>query len=222
MMLAFSLLAGGSAFGQQAATGADTIPRPGFVSGLDVLIDYGKLITYPFDFEQKLEGAIQLRLYDKVAVVAEVGNATLNPANAFDNTTYYTIEGSYFRAGADYYLDIDPRNALYFGLRYAHSQFEDRGEYIIPSDLWPLFSATFGSDDLQAIWAELIMGTESYLNFGKTKSERFLIGWLFRLRIMASYQSDREIEVYSIPGYGRSVNKTTPALNFYVKFRLGR
>jgi len=63
------------------------------------------------------------------------------------------------------------------------------------------------------------------LKFGKKEegdaASKFLLGWKFRLRFLMDFQNREEPRIYSIPGYGRTFDQVVPALNFYVKYRLG-
>jgi hypothetical protein len=93
------------------------------------------------------------------------------------------------------------------------------------SDYWPEYQDGFGSKDVTASWAEIVLGTETYLKLGaKAKSSgksRLLIGWNARLRIITDFENREEPPIYAIPGYGRTFNNVAAALNFYIKFRLG-
>jgi hypothetical protein len=152
--------------------------------------------------------------------------ATLDPLKAYDNAIYYTIEGSYFRAGLDYYLSVDLRNFLYFGFRYGLSQFEDRGKFLIESEFWPDYEEEFGDAGLTASWYELILGSETRLQIGQPESKIYIrnlfLGWKFRFRILGQFENREEPLIYAIPGYGRTFDKTIPAVNFYIKYRLGK
>jgi hypothetical protein len=112
------------------------------------------------------------------------------------------------------------------GLRYGMSTFSDEGEFLIESDYWEDYQDGFGSENVQASWMEIVIGTETFLNLGKKKKEnpksRLILGWNGSLRILADFTNREDIPIYSIPGYGRTFNNVTPALNFYIKYRLGR
>ena len=227
-MAFWSLLAcsyAGHAMAGEPQVPTDSIVHRPFFSGIDLSLDYGKLITYPTNFESKLEAGASLRFLQRLAIVGEYGTATLNPQKAFDNVTSYTIKGSYMRAGLDYYLPIDKKNSIYFGLRYGSSAFEDKGEFVIDSEFWGNYQDGFGSDGLSANWGELVFGTETKLAIGKPNArfqvKGLLLGWDFRFRILGEFVNREPIRIYAIPGYGRTTDKTTPALNFYLKYRIG-
>ncbi len=204
----------------------DSLRKKKFISGVELSIDYGKLMTLWTDFESKYEAGINLRFYEKIVLAAELGYSELNPLKAYDNALYYTVKGSYGRVGLDYYTSYDPKSFYYAGLRYGMSMFEDEGLFRIESEYWEDFEEGFGSTDITASWVEIIIGTETFIGIGKKKKDnpksRLLLGWKFRLRILMDFENREEPRIYSIPGYGRTFDQTVPALNFYVKYRIGR
>ncbi len=205
-------------------TGGST-PKARFLSGVELYIDYGKLLLAASDFESKFEGGINLRIFAQADLTGEFGYDVLNPLKAYDDAVTYTITGTYFRIGADYFIPIDKKNALYVGLRYGASQFSDKGEFLLESDFWEDYGEPFGSDNLHADWFEIIFGSE--MRLGKASPEGilkggFFLGWKSRLRILMNFENREEPRVYAIPGYGHTFDKTIPALNFYIKYRFGR
>lgn len=220
---------GGPGGEERAVSGNDTVGvvmiKAGFFSGVEIYIDYGKLLLLASNFESKYEGGINFRFYGKYVLAGEFGYAVLDPLKAYDNALNYTITGNYFRVGVDYYLNLDKKNALYGGLRYGVSQFSDAGEFLLKSDFWEDYGETFGSDNLHADWFELIFGSE--MRLGKGGSEEMpkgglFLGWKARLRILMNFENREEPRVYAIPGYGRTFDNSIPALNFYLKYRFGR
>ncbi len=207
-------------------TPTDSIYQKKFVSGVELKLDFGKLLMAWTQFETKIEAGVNVRFFERIVLVTEFGSMVLNPLKAYDNAVNYTVEGQYARIGLDYYTSYDPRNFYFAGLRYGMSHFSDNGEFLIESDYWEDYKDGFGSENVQASWIELIIGTETFMGFGKKKKEnpksRLILGWNGSLRILADFTNREEIPIYSIPGYGRTFNKVTPALNFYVKYRLGR
>jgi hypothetical protein len=204
----------------------DSTYQKKFVSGVELKIDFGKLLMAWTKFETKLEAGINVRFFERMVLVTEFGSMVLNPLNAYDNTVFYTVEGQYARAGFDFYTSYDPKNFYFLGLRYGMSKFRDEGQFLIESDYWEDYEEGFGSENVQASWMEFVMGTETFLGFGKQKNENskthLILGWNASLRFLTDFTNREEIPIYSIPGYGRTFNKVTPALNFYVKYRLGR
>lgn len=203
----------------------DSLQNKKLFSGLELIVDYGKILTLWTEFESKYEAGINLRFYEKLVLAAEAGYAELNPLKAYDNALYYTVKGSYARLGLDYYTAYDPKSFYYAGFRYGMSFFEDEGLFLIDSEYWEDYQEGFGSTDITASWVELIVGTETYLKIGKKVDEdprsKWLFGWKFRLRILTDFENREEPLIYSIPGYGRTFDNATPAINLYVKYRFG-
>ena len=211
--------------GQEAIVVVDTIYQKKFISGVELAIDYGKLLTLWTKFESKLEGGLNIRFKERIVLASEFGYAELDPLKAYDNALYYTVRGPYARLGLDYYTSYDPKSFYYFGLRYGMSVFEDEGKFLIDSDFWEDYGEEFGSTDITAAWWEIVVGTETYLNFLKkdpnSPKSRLLLGWKFRLRVLSDFENREEPTIYAIPGYGRTFDKTVPVLNLYVKYRFG-
>ena len=203
----------------------DSLNKKKFFSGLEVVVDYGKLLTLWTKFESKYETGINLRFYERIVLAAEMGYSELNPLKAYDNALYYTVTGSYARLGLDYYTAYDPKSFYYAGFRYGMSVFEDEGVFLFDSEYWEDYEEGFGSTDITASWAEIILGTETFLKIGKKNKEdpksKLLIGWKFRLRILMDFENREEPRIYSIPGYGRTFDDVVPSINFYIKYRFG-
>lgn len=203
----------------------DSLEKKKFISGVELSIDYGKILTLWTNFESKYEAGINLRFYERIVMAAEFGYSELNPLKAYDNALYYTVKGSYGRFGLDYYTSYDPSSFYYAGLRYGMSFFEDEGLFLIDSEYWEDFEEGFGSTGVTASWMEIILGTETFLKIGKKNKDnpksKLLLGWKFRLRILTDFENREEPRIYSIPGYGRTFDQVIPALNFYVKYRFG-
>lgn len=177
-----------------------------------VYLDYGKLLTIPTNFETKYEGGVELLFLEKFPLIIEAGQATLTPEGAYSNGTYES-EGFYYRVGAGYVSQWKPKNKIGLSVRYASSTFNETGRIFIesPSGAQDDFIQSIKRKDLKATWYEIVVYSDRKL------SELFSIGLNLRLRILGSYDEQEGVDVYSIPGYGRSFDKTIPAANFFLK-----
>lgn len=194
----------------------DTTSRFGFF----LSVDYGKLLAIPTDFETKYEGSAGFILFRRFILEGTYGSAELNPSGAYKNAEYYTIEGQYYKGALSYKFTLNPNNPrefLYLGVGYAMSQYSDRGKFLIGSLLWDDFEESFSGNNMEASWTEVYLTTESYLN---KNTRHFLVGAKISLRIMDDFETRENIPVYAVPGYGRTFDKTVPAINFYVKYSL--
>ena len=127
----------------------------------------------------------------------------------------YSSKGFYGRIGINYLYRYAPGVHLYIGAKYGKSFYEDEGTYELGSEFWKNYKYSFQRTDLQADWFEVIIGSE------KQWKGIIYLGFVTRLRALRSYDTFNPIEVYSIPGYGRTMDKTIPAVNLYIKFILG-
>ena len=188
-----------------------------FIQCIDFSIDYGKLATALFThFESKYEGGGCILFRKNIQLAVDVGYAELHPQNAFKNATSYTIQGKYGRIGLDYFINYDRANHLFFGLRYGKSTFEDKGVVEIASSVGERFQTSVDRKALTASWFEVIGGSETKL----FKKSDLYVGMLLRWRRQHKFENFEPIPVYAIPGYGRTVDKTVPALNLYIKYKL--
>ena len=192
-------------------------------------VDYGKVLTLPFDFENKYEGGLVLEVLENIELVGEYGYWDKKSEQAIANGTYNS-KGNYWRLGAGAVLPFNsPGNSLGIGFRYGGSSFEDEGTYDIVSvdGLTSPFQSGFSRQDLSASWISGVLTSMSRLQLRKKDPESrlnnlFKIGFQFRWRFLRSYDrsiSDTDpIEVYTIPGYGRTISDNAIALNFFVRF----
>lgn len=188
--------------------------------GVLLWVDYGKLITLATDFETKYEFGGGFVFMRRIVLEAMYGSAELNPQKAYRNTEFYTIRGSYYKASLQYRLALNPsipRNFIGMGAGYGLGSYRDEGRFLIESDVWGSYDEVFRSDNFSASWAEVFLTSESYIN---KKTTHFLVGIKASLRVMLNHDNRSAIPVYAVPGYGRTFDKSTPAVNFYLKYIL--
>ncbi|WP_258105140.1 DUF6048 family protein [Marinoscillum sp. MHG1-6] len=192
-----------------------------------VYIDYGKLITTAAGLENKMEGAFSLLFFDAFELIGEAGMATLKPEHAYTNGNYES-SGRYYRVGGGYISKINAKSNIGLGVRYGQSLFEDQGKIEIQSasGLQDDYISTFNRNDLTARWWEMVLTSESRLILNKNNPDSRLnqmisLGFFFRVRFLVAHENTMdkyEVDVYSIPGYGSTVNKQQLAFNLFVKF----
>ncbi|MCA6073656.1 DUF6048 family protein [Fulvivirga sedimenti] len=204
--------------GHFLASGQDSVnvSRMNNLPRLFVLVDYGKLATLPTDFEDKLEAGIGIRIGKHITPVLYAGKSTLLPGSVIENGQY-SSEGWYIRTGIEYYASLDGKNNLLMGLRYGYTVFSESASYVISSPLFEDVTGFVERTDLSANWAEVVLGSEMRLGDSK-----FYLGGYLTLRVLINREEFDPIDTYSIPGYGRTFDKTIPALQLYLKFALIR
>lgn len=193
----------------------DTIKRKFLTIG--PYIDFGKLLTLPTDFETKYEGGLELRFFERYAIYAEAGSTTTSPKEAYTNGTYEST-GTYYRLGAGYVGPFDPQHDIGISFRYGSSSFEESGRIFLesPSGSQEPLVRSIERKNLTAQWWEVVVYSDMQLF---KNSKLFWFGVNIRLRILQSYDEQEVPDVYSIPGYGRSFDKTIPAANFFLKLK---
>ena len=197
---------------------------------LSLNLDYGKLIGQLPQFDEKYEAGASLLFFNQLLLTGEYGYGALTPESALINGSY-SSEGTYFRLGGGYLRQISAQSKLGLSVLYASGQFSDRSTVITtsPSGVQPDFVETYQCNCGQqtARWYELVLNSESRLILSKENpeskiNELFGLGFYLRARFLTSY--DRyalsPVDVYAIPGYGRTVNKPNLALNLFLKIYL--
>ena len=187
-----------------------------------IYIDYGKIATKLIGWEDKLEGAASLLVLDHYELVGEVGRSVLAPEESYVNGNY-SAEGFYYRVGLNFSNSFKNEYRIAFGARYAASNFSDQGVIEIESNtIENAYNREFGDADLEARWWELVLTSDKKIFFNKEMPEKwfnniFTIGFNLRLRFLVTYDKRTPIDVYSIPGYGKSIDNVTPVVNLFLK-----
>lgn len=188
---------------------------------IGIAFDYLKLHTLLIDESEKWEGAINLRILDRVSVIGEYGIAQLTPEEAYKNSEYKS-EGDYYRIGFDYHLTVIPNNFLFLGLRYAQSSFSENIAYEIGNPIFENESGQLNRENLSATWYEFVLTSEKKIRKIAKKDipDLLSIGFKFRLKSLQEYDNFDDFEVKHIPGYGQTNIKLNPEFNLYIKFRI--
>lgn len=192
---------------------ADSIAISGNKFSVNIFIDYGKLLTLPFKFEQKFEGGFYLMINRKWAFGAEGGKMSLTPYRPYRNGNA-EVNGIYYGGFLQYFLNLDLYSSLFLGAGYNIGTFDDYITYTIADDLFGKKVYELRRSGLNASWATLRLGTEQKLN-------RFIsLGGVVEFRVKTSFDQPEGIQPYAIPGYGKANDRTSPALNLYLKFSI--
>lgn len=179
--------------------------------GVQLGIDVLKLGSIALDYETKYEGQVGLG-YKRFYLILEAGYANYASVLAYKNSEDYEVEGQYYRIGFDYAFNIDAKSKLLVGIRYGSSTSEDRGTFKVTSELWEDYSIAVARTDAEANWGEVVLGSQTQI----TKTISF--GWYFRWRKLFERTSYQPIDIYNVPGYGKSFDNSVPALNLFFKY----
>lgn len=188
-----------------------------------VYVDYGKLLTVWTDFETKYEAGFGLLFFEHFELTGEWGRGELEPPGAYPNSDYKST-GNYFRVGFGHIWKFDLKNNIGLGARYGISNFEDQLTYRIEgsSGLSSPVIESLTREDLSARWWEIAIITDTKISLNKENPESklnnlFRVGAQIRYRVLIDYDKLSPIDAYSIPGYGRTIDKSIPAFNLYIK-----
>jgi hypothetical protein len=188
----------------------DSLKIP-LIRRIELSLDYLKLVSFALPNETKMEGGMAIITKPGIGLSFEAGYGAKMPEDHFKNADY-KVEGFYGRVGFSYHYTFNPGSNLFIGAKYGISNYQDEATYIIESSLWEPYEDSFNRTGLSARWAEFIAGSESRIN------GFFYMGFIFRFRALIQHDNFAPLEVFSIPGYGRTMDKTIPALNLYMKF----
>lgn len=179
--------------------------------------DLGKVLSLPLSFETKYEGSLDLTLSERYIVLLEVGKATLEPKNAYTNGIYKS-NGTYYRLGAGYLTSLDPKHHIGLSFRIGKATFSETGRIFLesPSGIQSEFIQTIERNDLSASWWEAVIYSDKKL---LPNSDLLWLGLNIRLRVLVAYDAQSAPDIYVIPGYGRSFDKSIPAANFFLKIK---
>lgn len=192
----------------------DTIDYP-IISALNIYFDYPKLFSFFTEYENKAEVGIQLQLLKHFLLGVELGRGRITPINFYKNADY-EVSGNYARIGVGYTKALGAKSRINLGVNYGSSFFNDKANIRIesPSGLFNSLNETIERKSLKGNWFELTIGTESHLG------KNLYLGFIGRLRILNDYDSFEELDVFAIPGYGRTFDSSIPAINMYIKYRI--
>lgn len=180
--------------------------------GLDLL----KLGSFALDRETKYEGQVGFG-YKRLTLVLEAGHAFYASALAYKNSEDYSVEGDYYRVGLDYAFNIGPKSQIILGLRYGISTFGHQGTFEVHSELWDNYIATVPASQKSgatANWGEVVLGSQSNI------AKNLYFGWYFRWRKILERTTYDPIDIYYVPGYGKSIDNSVPAINLLLKYRI--
>lgn len=155
---------------------------------------------------------------DRFFVVADYGISgyKLNEASySYDNN------GSYLRLGADINLMHENKhhNVAFLGLRYASSSFSDQLDFDTRAVLqtntgWPSTLETVKNDHAKAHWAEMVVGMRIRI------VKQLFMGFTGRYQFAMHISQAQNFKPYYVPGFGKSINKSSFGFNYYISYRL--
>lgn len=177
----------------------------------EISVDYLKLVSLAFPNELKMEGSMGYISRFNIGINAEFGYGEKTPDDFYKNAEY-KVYGYYGRIGVSYYYPYNPGVNFIIGAKYAMSQYQDEADFAILSSMWDDYHDSFERTDLNANWAELVLGSESSVK------GNLYFGFYLRFRILIEADNFDLFEVYSVPGYGRTFDNFVPVLNLYIKY----
>lgn len=227
-----SILIASVSFGQAEGNPNDSSKvKRSLLSGISITADIGKLgLGQLVAYEDKKAFSAHILFFDRFQISGEYGQGIITPEDAFDNINYRS-EGNFLRFGIDYSIKVKSKNFISLGIRKATAEYSDQGTVVIisNSDLSEDYIRTFSRNSLSANWWEFVIVSETKLTPINTDDKKtafksfmdnFYFGLNFRIRFLLDYPVQEGIDTYTIPGYGRTFDKSTPAVNLFLKYSI--
>lgn len=185
-----------------------------FLRDFGLYVDYGKFIGFIADFEQKNEVGARLTFGNGLYIAGEYGWGTVTPPDAYENTAY-EVSGNYIRLMSGLMKSLTPKTNIGLGLAYASGTYADIGTPMIesPSGLFDVEVEPFDRENIKAHWYELNLISESQL------ARNLYLGLNLRFRIMGDYDQQEPLDIFTLPGYGRTFDSTLPAANLFIRYQ---
>lgn len=177
--------------------------------GTDVL---GLGQTFFGDGRERIEVNGDLAI-DKYFLALDIGIDNLNLEK---ETFSYASEGYYFRTGIDvnFMPEDEDHNALFFGVRYARSYFQDNLQWLAENPYYPINAIESSNETLRGSWAELVGGMK--VNVWKD----LFVGYTVRFKFLRTVKNDGILIPYEMPGYGPFESKNRIGFNYQIHWRI--
>ena len=146
--------------------------------------------------------------------VVEYGQLDQTLTNDSDNATY-TVDGRYFRFGPEInFLKKDPeQNALFFGFRYAFSNFSDELDFTVNNGFFGDLDQRVTNDNINASWFEMVAGLKVKI------WKNVWFGYTARFKFGADDFENNELIPNIIPGYGLAEETVAWDFNYWIAYR---
>jgi len=195
------------------AQDADTVKARNSISlGFDIT---GPVLYTLDNSKYSYEGHLSYRLNYKYFIVCEPGYSEYN----YEQYNYeYNSKGWFVRIGADIGM-LEPvaskiNHFAGIGLRYGLSVFEQETPSISIDSYWGRVNTSIPRSSVHAHFLEIQ---------GSVKTElvrNLLIGWSVKLRTLIYSSGRNEEKAVYIPGMGGTDASFTPAISYYIIYRI--
>lgn len=131
------------------------------------------------------------------------------------NADYFN-QGQYFRLGADFNLipvDVD-NNAIFIGLRYARSFFNEKLDFRISDPVYGELDQKLNNSGMTAGWMEVVAGMKVKV------VKNIFCGYTFRYKFQRRRSSFQDFIPHEIPGFGRERSKNVVGFNYHIFYQI--
>lgn len=128
----------------------------------------------------------------------------------------YRNEGNYFRVGIDvnFLYKKDKINVLFFGVRFAKSNFDDQLTAILQDDFYGPLEISRNNSGVSANWLELTTGVKVRI------WKQLFLGYTARFKFNRNLDETKKLHPFDIPGYGRASEPSLWGLNYHIFYRI--
>lgn len=194
----------------QTLTEKDTVLSTGIRVGVDVAKIANYFLTNKTN--RAYEGVVDVG-YKKLLFVAEGGYARLDITRPEPEFSYQS-SGLYGRLGVEKNMLKGGDDAIFYGARYAYSNFSYQADKIVITDpYWGSFVTNIPANHASAHWVEGVGGV-------KVKAiQNIYLGFTIRFKIKFIENGYKEIKPLQIPGFGNAEKRSAFGLSYYIFYR---
>jgi hypothetical protein len=157
------------------------------------------------------EVAVDAGYRNRFAGVVELGTAKEKRAS---EQYEYMQSGWYTRLGIDKNVLKGGDDAIFFGLRYALSNFNyEFSSLTVVDTLWGTYSARVPKTNVTAHWLEGVAGMKGLV------FKNFYLGYTIRVKLKIADNGYGDVESTTIPGFGKTGITTAVGMSYYVAYR---
>lgn len=146
-------------------------------------------------------------------------NLVFSEENAEERSYRYESNGSFLKAGLLYdFFSVDEvgnNDNIFVGLNYGFALQEHRsGGYTIKNDYWGDFHGSESAYVMNTHWLELSAGPRTEL------FKNLYMGWTVNLRVKILQDNARELQPYSVPGFGNGNNTVNVGFSYVIEYMI--
>ncbi|RCW29825.1 DUF6048 family protein [Marinilabilia salmonicolor] len=201
---------------------ADNLFEEEQVQGITLGVNFEGPIGRFFDTDRSAFSAVtHINLSPGWFFRGEAGfeNLVFSAENAEERNFRYESNGSFVKAGLLYdFFSVDEvgnNDNIFVGINYGFAFQEHRsGGYTIENDYWGDFHDSESAYLMNTHWLEVSAGPRTEL------FKNFYMGWTVNLKVKILQDNARELQPYSVPGFGNGDNTVNVGFSYVLEYMI--